>query len=193
MGKNSRIKDVIITNNYKTLYLIKYKNSENKNLIIDCCQDYVVIYNPFNEEIYATIDNEKTKGDNRNACIIYNKNKTDYLLFVNEYGFIIMYDLKNRKIVKTLHLESELYNILDWNDNYFIITQYKKNYLVKFKLGMNNIEKFIEWENKIICIKNITLNKKEELIFAAGKNSSNIFILYYSQSEINDIKEKNIW
>lgn len=63
--------------------MIKYKNSEHKNLIIDCCQDYIVIYNPFNEEIYAKIENEKTLGDNRHACIIYNKDNTDILSVVN--------------------------------------------------------------------------------------------------------------
>ena len=176
------IKDISITNNCKTLYVMKYKN-----LIIECCNDFIIIFNPFLEEIYDKIENEKTKGDNRHACITYNRNNIDYLNIINENGFIIIYDLTNKIINKSLKINSELYNIIDWNYNYLIFSQYNKDYLGILNLNNKPIEKNIKCEKNIICIKNIILNKNEELIIAAGDYSSNIYIFYSSLRNSNKI------
>ena len=174
------IKDVLITYNYKTLYLIKYKNSEHKNLIIDCCQDYIVIYNPFNEEIYAKIENEKTLGDNRHACIIYNKDNTDILSVVNENGFIILFDLKKKFIIRSYKVNTGLYNIIDWNYNFLIFTQYDEDSLGIIHLENRSIGKKIKCEKNSKCIKNILLNKNQELIITSGQGSNSILILFSS-------------
>ena len=91
----SFLRDITITINNYTLYLIKYKE-----YIIDICKDYIMIYNPFNEEIYDTIKNEQTSGENRSGCIVYNKNNTDYLCITNENGFITIYDLNIKKYIR---------------------------------------------------------------------------------------------
>ena len=174
------IKDVLITYNYKTLYLIKYKNSEHKNLIIDCCQDYIVIYNPFNEEIYAKIENEKTLGENRHACITYNKDNTDVLSVVNENGFIILFDLKKKFIIRSYKVNAGLYNIIDWNNNFLIFTQYEEESLGIIHLENRTIGKKIKCEKNSKCIKNILLNNNQELIIIAGQGSNNILILFSS-------------
>ena len=75
-----------------------------------------------------------------------------------------------------------MHNVFDWN-NYLIYSQYDEDYLGIIhisNLSDGSIEKKIKCKKKIICIKNITLNQKEELIIAAGKNSGNIFIFFSS-------------
>ncbi len=180
------IKDVSITYNYKTLYMLKYEyksKDKNMNLIIDCCNNFVVIYNPFNEEIYAEINNEKTIGDNRYACITYDKDNKDFLTISNERGYIIIYDLQKKNIFKFFNIKDQLYNIINWKNDYLICSQ--KNFLRIIDIKNKSISNFIECEKNIICIKYIVLNQKDELIIAAGANSPNIFILF-SLSSITD-------
>ena len=180
------IKDVSITYNYKTLYMLKYEyksTDKNLNLIIDCCNNFVVIYNPFNEEIYAEINNEKTIGDNRYACITYDKDNKDFLTISNERGYIIIYDLQKKNIFKFFNIKDQLYNIINWKNDYLICSQ--KNFLRIIDIKNKSISNFIECEKNIICIKYIVLNQKEELIIAAGANSPNIFILFSLSSIID--------
>ena len=180
------IKDVSITYNYKTLYMLKYEyKSKDKNLdlIIDCCNNFVVIYNPFNEEIYAEINNEKTIGENRYACITYDKDNKEFLSISNERGYIVIYDLQKKYIFKYFNLKDELYSIINWKNDYLICSQ--NNFLRIIDIKEKSISNFIECEKNIICIKYIVLNQKDELIIAAGANSSNIFILFSPSSITN--------
>ena len=95
------LKNITITFYNYTLHLIKYKD-----YIIDICKDYIMIYNPFSEEIYDKIQNESTVGENRSGCIVYNKNNTDYLCITNQYGNIIIYDINIKKIFKTIKIKN---------------------------------------------------------------------------------------
>ena len=179
------IRDILITNSCKTLYVIKYKH-----LIIECCNDLIIIYNPFNEEIFDKIKNEHTKGDNRHACISYNRNNTDYLNIINQYGSIIIYDLKKKITSKILKQKGDLYNIIDWN-NYLIFSIYDKNYLGIINLENMLIEKSIIIHKNMTCIKNIKLNENKELIIAAGDKNPNIYVLFSSTQKEELLNEIN--
>ena len=91
----SFLRNVTLTLYNYTLQLIKYKE-----YIIDICKDYIMIYNPFNEELYDKIEKSFTYGENRSGCIVYNKNNTDYICVTNENGYIIIYDLNIKRIIK---------------------------------------------------------------------------------------------
>ena len=56
----SFLRNVTLTFNNYTLHLIKYKE-----YIIDICYNYIMIYNPFSEELYDKIENDNTYGENR--------------------------------------------------------------------------------------------------------------------------------
>ena len=166
--------------------MLKYEyKSKDKNLdlIIDCCYNFVVIYNPFNEEIYAEINNEKTIGENRYACITYDKDNKEFLSISNERGYIVIYDLQKKYIFKYFNLKDELYSIINWKNDYLICSQ--NNFLRIIDIKEKSISNFIKCEKNIICIKYIVLNQTDELIIAAGANSSNIFILFSPSSIIN--------
>ena len=68
------------------------------------------------------------------------------------------------------------------NNNYIICSQSSKDYLRLIDLKNFTINKFIDCDNNIICIKFIILNKKEELIIAAGKKDSKIMLIFPTSS-----------
>ena len=123
-----------------------------------------------------------TKGDNRYAQITCDKNNNEILSISNERGSIILYDLKKKNIIKCFNLKEEIYTFINLNNNYIICSQSSKDYLRLIDLKNFTINKFIDCDNNIICIKFIILNKKEELIIAAGKKNSKIMLIFPTSS-----------
>ena len=171
------IKDVLITLNNYTFYLIKYKD-----YIIDCCRHFFMIYNPFNEEIYDRIENDLLKGDNASACIIYNKDNTDYLFVSNYYGNIIMYDLKQKCIKNTFYLNKKLFHIIAWDYNNLVVTEYNSEFLGFLNINERIISNSVKIKKTLMCVKKILLNEKDELLFTAGEDYKEIYMLFSSNA-----------
>ena len=172
------LREISITKNHYTFYLLRYKD-----FIVDICRDYAIIYKLFNEEIYAKIQCSETRGDNRSACIIYDKDETDYLYISNSSGNIISFDLKKNKITSIIYLHKDLYHIISWDLNTLIVTQYDSEYLgIVFLNQRKNkeIKNTIKCNNELICIKIILLNEKEEIMFTAGEKNNNVYLLFSS-------------
>ena len=169
------LKDISITYYNYTLYLTSYKD-----YIVDCCKNFVMIYNPLNEEIYSKIENGYTKGDNRSACIIYNKNSTDYLYISNSYGYVIAFDLKEKIVNFNFDLKKDLYHIIFWDINHLIVAQYDSPYLGIIDIDNKKIKNLFEFQDKIACVKKISLNHKEEFLLTSGENTGDIFIHFSS-------------
>ena len=169
----SFLRNVSLTLNNYTLHLIKYKE-----YIIDICKDYIMIYNPFSEEIYDKIINDNTIGENRSGCIVYNKNKTDYLCITNENGFIIIYDLNIKKIYKTLETSGEFYHIIPWNLKYLIVAVHNFNslWILDF-IGKINKSTF-KSDAHLICVKKFILNNEEIILCAGGQGYNSLYIYY---------------
>jgi WD40 repeat protein len=118
------IKDISLTYYNYTFYLIRYKE-----YIIDCCKNFVMIYNPINEDIYSKIENSYTKGDNRSCCIIYNKNNNDYLYISNSNGYVIEYCLNTKTVMYNFDINKDLYHIIFWDLNNLVIAEYNSEYV----------------------------------------------------------------
>ena len=170
-------RNVSITINNYTIYLIKYKE-----YIIDICKDYIMIYNPFNEEIYDKIENEQLSGENRSGCITYNKDNSDYLSISNENGFIIIYDLIKKNIFKIIQTDGEFYHIISWNLKYLIVAVYNQNslWIVDFN---GNIDKntFTNLNEHPICVKKSILNGEEVILCSGGEDNNSLYIYFPSQ------------
>ena len=172
------LREISFTKNHYTFYLLRYKD-----FIVDVCRDYIIIYQLFNEEIYAKIQCSETSGDNRSACLIYNKDETDYLYISNSYGNIISYDLKKKKINSIINLGSNLYNIISWDLNTLIVTQFDSEYLgIVFLDKSKNkvIKNKIKCNYELICLKKMLLNETEEILFTAGEKNNNVYLLFLS-------------
>lgn len=172
------LREISFTTNHYTFYLLRYKD-----FIVDVCRDNTIIYQLFNEEIYAKIECSEISGDNRSACIIYDKDETDYLYISNSYGYIISYDLKKKKINSKIYLGCDLYHIISWDLNTLIVTQYDSEYLGIVFLDKNKnkvISNTIKCNYELICLKKILLNEKEEIMFTAGEKNNNVYLLFSS-------------
>ena len=167
------LKNITITFYNYTLHLIKYKD-----YIIDICKDYIMIYNPFSEEIYDKIQNESTVGENRSGCIVYNKNNTDYLCITNQYGNIIIYDINIKKIFKTIKTNGEFYHIMPWNSDLLIAAVHNLNslWIINFngKIDKNTFKS----DAHLICVKKFILNEEEIILCAGGQGFNSLYIYY---------------
>ena len=182
----SFLRNVTLTLNNYTLQLIKYKE-----YIIDICKDYIMIYNPFSEELYDKIENEHTAGANRSGCIMYNKNNTDYLCITNQYGKIIIYDLNYKKIFETINTDGDLYHIISWNLKYLIVAVHNKDSLWVVDFDAKIDGKTFRKVDHAICVKKFILNG-EEIILCAGGQGFNSLYIYYAPKIIDDKGDKKL-
>ena len=183
------LREISITKYHYTFYLLRYKD-----YIVDICRNYAIIYQLFNEEIYAKIECSETYGDNRSACIIYDKDETDYLYISNSGGYIISYDLNKKNINSTIYLDNDLYHIISWDLNTLIVTQYDSEYLGIVLLDKKRnkiIQDKIKCNYYLICIKKILLNEKEEIMFTAGEKNNNVYLLFSSFPDSTFEEKKN--
>ena len=185
LENGSLIKDISLTYYNYTFYLIRYKE-----YIIDCCKNFVMIYNPINEEVYSKIENSYTKGDNRSCCIIYNKNDNDYLYISNSNGYVIEYCLNTKTVMYNFDINKYLYHIIFWDLNNLIIAQYNSEYLGLVDIKNKNIKNLIKCRKTFMCVKKILLNKNNEILLASGEDSTDIFIIFASNTPISSNVEK---
>ena len=169
----SFLRNVTLTFNNYTLHLIKYKE-----YIIDICYNYIMIYNPFSEELFDKIENDNTYGENRSGCVVYNKNNTDYLCITNQYGYIIIYDLNTKTIIKTIATDGEFYHIIPWNLEYLIVAVHSKDslWIVDFD-GKINKSTFKSVDHAI-CVQKFVLNGEEIVLCAGGQGFNSLYIYY---------------
>ena len=185
LENGSLIKDISLTYYNYTFYLIRYKE-----YIIDCCKNFVMIYNPINEEVYSKIENTYTKGDNRSCCIIYNKNDNDYLYISNSNGYVIEYCLNTKVVMYNFDINKDLYHIIFWDLNNLIIAQYNSEYLGLVDIKNKNIKNLIKCRKTFMCVKKILLNKNNEILLASGEDSTDIFVIFASNTPISSNFEK---
>ena len=185
LENGSLIKDISLTYYNYTFYLIRYKE-----YIIDCCKNFVMIYNPINEEVYSKIENSNTKGDNRSCCIIYNKNDNDYLYISNSNGYVIEYCLNTKVVMYNFDINKDLYHIIFWDLNNLIIAQYNSEYLGLVDIKNKNIKNLIKCRKTFMCVKKILLNKNNEILLASGEDSTDIFVIFASNTPISSNVEK---
>ena len=180
------IKNIELTYYHYTFYLLKYKD-----LIVDCCRNNIIIYQPFTEEVYDKIEKSETKGDNRSACIIYNKDNTDYLYISNSNGNIISYDLIKKNIITIYNLNKDLYHIIFWDYKNLIVAEYDTGDLEIIYIENTKNINSIKCNNTIMCVKKILLNQNEEIILASGENTKNLYLLYSSYSINTPLSSNN--
>ena len=185
LENGSLIKDISLTYYNYTFYLIRYKE-----YIIDCCKNFVMIFNPINEEVYSKIENSYTKGDNRSCCIIYNKNDNDYLYISNSNGYVIEYCLNTKVVMYNFDINKDLYHIIFWDLNNLIIAQYNSEYLGLVDIKNKNIKNLIKCRKTFMCVKKILLNKNNEILIASGEDSTDIFVIFASNTPISSNFEK---
>jgi hypothetical protein len=120
-------KDIIDSNLYNTYYLLVWYDEKNKiNYLIELCQDIIIITNFSINDLYAKLSLNDYHVLKYYSGFIYNQNNNkgnDYLCCSTSYGCIVIWDLITKQLIYYSKITKvELYNIIQWNNKYAIIS-----------------------------------------------------------------------
>ena len=133
----SFIKNIYLTNNNYTRYLIPWYNKKNNNhYVIECCDNKISINNLFQKEVYCELVSEKSDEEFFSG-FLFNESQKEYLFTGSWNGFVRVWDLYLKTEISEVRCEyCELYHIIPWSKRYGIIAD-------KF----NNLFKVIDLKN----------------------------------------------
>ena len=97
-----------------TLYCLIWENDKNENYIVSLCYEKIEIYNISNEELYGNLFTEEVYscGDYYFSGFISN-NK--YLYTSSSEGFINIWNLYEKTLIKSIKYESSFFKISPWS------------------------------------------------------------------------------
>ena len=183
------ISNLKFTERNKTRHIIQWIDESNNNTLyaIEICFNCkVVIYEPLTQKIYAEIE---INGDNICGCIIKSEDKKYDLMCINstlEESSIYIYNLQKKIMIENFKLNSCLYQMIPWNDNYILAADKNNRSLDIIDIKQKKIIFMAKGRHTkaVKCAKKIRLNN-DEIVFTCGIDSK-------VQIWINDMKKIKI-
>ena len=169
-------KNINDTSKNNTYYLLMWYNELNINkstYLIECCENKISINDFKNNILYANFMSAKSKVLKYYSGFIYSKLAKDYLCCTTSNGAIVIWDLLLKdnifygKISKV-----ELYNIIQWNNSYAIISGGKNQCLKIFDLNNFKIVNALQIDksSNINCVKKIEHPIYGESLLCSGND-----------------------
>ena len=174
-----------------TLYCLIWENDKNENYIVACCYEKIEIYNILNGELYGNLTTAErySCGDYYFSGFILN-NK--YLYTSSSEGFINIWNLYKKNLVKSIKYESSFFKITPWAiyidysedkeeskyyqnyNNYILVCDKTKNgiYVINFIFRREIINK-----KDIINSNNESFYKHEDVSFIENNRESPIKVV----------------
>ena len=177
LDNNLLIKNIQITENNLTNYLILWNNTKNNNYyIIECCFKKICIYNLLNDnELYSELISENTAFSEHFSGVIYNKNDNDFLLVCSNNGYIEMWNLFNKELNFSINIiGSKLMDLIQWNQKFLIVTNYENQFIKIIDIGQMKIIGNFTGEGVISVkkIKKINNSKYGQGIISSGNDNN---------------------
>ena len=165
-------------NNNVYYLLIWYGKINKQNYLMQFCKKKIVINNINKNEIYWNLIDEK----NKNACYMngfiftnnnYNNNNElyEYLYTASMNGYINIWELNQKILLNTIFINNNfLSNMIQWNENYIIMTNGNKNNILIMDLNYGRIISsiFSKHEKGIMNIKKIIHPIYGECLLSCG-------------------------
>ena len=173
LNNGNFIKYINNTNNKSIFYLLSWHNKKNnKYYIIQLAYKKIIINNLLQDELYSKLIN-KPENDHCSG-FIYNINNNDYLCSSSTNGYINIWGLYNKNIFKVINIyKCELYNIIQWNNKYIIVTDFGKKCFKIINLESEIIKDIKNQHTKgIRCIKKIYHPKYGESLLIAANDKT---------------------
>jgi WD40 repeat protein len=155
-------KDIIDSNENNTYYLLVWYHENYKiNYLIECCEGKIIITDFFKNDLYAILNPQEFKVLKYYSGFIYNyekKNGRDFLCCSTSNGCVAIWDLLNINLIYFGKISKfELYNIIQWNENYALISGGANKTIKIFDLKKFKEVKNIETghSSNVNCIKKI--------------------------------------
>ena len=178
-------KDIIDSNENNTYYLlIWYHEGHKTNYLIECCEEKIIISDFVKNDLYANLMPQGFKVFKYYGGFIYNfekKNGRDFLCCSTSNGCVAIWDLLNINLIYFGKISKfELYNIIQWNENYAIISGGANKTIKIFDLKKFKEVKNIETghSSKINCVKKIMHPIYGESLLTSGNDHKiNLWII----------------
>lgn len=162
--------------NFDNIYylLLWYNKQNNKNYLIQFSYKKILInyLSPKNNnELYAKFvqepENEHYSG------FIFSKNNSDFLCSSSYNGFINIWDLYKKGIVKAIDTKCILCHIIPWNEKYVIAADFENKSFIVVDLDEKNIYNDYEVEHtmEVKCVKKILHPNFGECLLTAGRDN----------------------
>ena len=171
------VKNIIDSNDNNTYYLLVWYNEKTKiNYLIECCEGKIVITNFIQNELYAKLSTSEYRVLKYYSGFIYNydnKSGKDYLCCSSSNGCIVIWDLISKELAFLGKISKvELYNIIQWNKKYAIVSGGSNKSIKIFNLENFKEEKNIqiEYSSNINCIKKIIHPIYGESLLSSGND-----------------------
>ena len=168
------IKYISHTNRNAIYYLLSwYNKNNNKYYIIQFTFKAILINSVLDDELYCELIQEPE--DNHLSGFIYNIDNIDYLCSSSYNGYINLWDLFNKSIYKVINTnDCVLSNIIQWNNQYFIVADYDNKSFKIVDIEKEKIVKDITGQHtdKVPCVKKIYHPLYGESLLTAGQDNT---------------------
>ncbi len=168
------IKYISYTNKNAIYYLLSwYNKNNNKYYIIQFTFKAILINAVLDDELYCELIQEPE--DNHLSGFIYNIDNVDYLCSSSYNGYINLWDLFNKSIYKVINTnDCVLSNIIQWNNQYFIVADYDNKSFKIVDIEKEQIVKDISGQHtdKVPCVKKVYHPLYGESLLTAGQDNT---------------------
>ena len=168
------IKYISYTNKNAIYYLLSwYNKNNNKYYIIQFTFKAILINAVLDDELYCELIQEPE--DNHLSGFIYNIDNIDYLCSSSYNGYINLWDLFNKSIYKVINTnDCVLSNIIQWNNQYFIVADYDNKSFKIVDIEKEQIVKDITGQHtdKVPCVKKVNHPLYGESLLTAGQDNT---------------------
>ena len=186
----SLLKNINNSDLNNTLVCLIWEKEENDIYIVACCYEKIEIYNILNGDLYANLETEQKDscGDYYYSGFISNNNK--YLFTTSSEGFINIWNLYEKNLVKSVKFNSSFYKMIPWS----IYVDYSKDKEdSKLYENLNNYMLVCDKLNNGIKVINFIFRKELENINDKNNPNSEMFykheiISFYENIEKSPIK-----
>ena len=144
----------------------------NNYYIIQFTYNKILVNNLLKDELYSELKQDPEDG--HFSGFIYNKDDDDYLCTSSKNGYIHIWNLYSKSILKTINIDGcKLSHIIQWNDKYIIVADYDNKQFKIIDLEQNKIAGITEGNiDKVISIKKINLPKYGESLISASDDKN---------------------
>ena len=160
--KGNKVKQIQDITHYLHYFESYYDLLTNKNFIILCNIDNIILYDYNEDKIYHKFE------ENCYTFTIFN-NKESVKLIARGIGSIIIWNIHSKELLKKIKINNMSVFCL-WNDNYIILSGYLDNMIYAININDEKKKKIISHNNNIVNIKQINHPIYGECLLSQDKN-----------------------
>ena len=130
----------------------------------------------FEDKVYSELINEQEPESRHFSGFLFYKDDNNYLVSSSSNGYINIWDLYEKEIIKAINLniknECKLSHIIEWNEKYIIVADVENKTLKIIDRENNYTIKVIETghKNELISIKKVYHPIYGEALLSAGRD-----------------------